>query len=828
MIMQEKKIHFSFTPSLMDAESLEALFVQREDLAARIVDLTRDSALTAAKYHFLLVGPRGIGKTHAVSLIYHRVKALPDIREKLLIAWLREDIWGVSSFLDLLIQILQAICKEDGDEALRVRTEEIFQHAPKQAERVAADLLNEYVGTRTLLLIVENLDALFTGLGDAGQKRLRAYLQENPFCTILATSPSLFNGVSLQTSPFYGFFTTHHLQEFDFDHAHDFLTRIAAYRKDTKLTSFLRTPQGRARVRAVHHLAGGNPRVYTIFAQFLNRASLERLVGPFMRAMDDLTPYYQSRMTLLSAQQRKIIELLCERRGAITVKEIAQRCFITHQTASGQLKQLREMRYVSATPIGRESYYELSEPLMRICLDVKKHRGEPLRLFVEFLRCWYTKPELERLLEAIPVDAQLESQYIKQALMMSKEGASTDPRISSCRKDLERHKEAGQYDKALKVVDELEAAEGETPQNLIARGRLLFKLKRYQEALQAYSQVVTLDATQQDGWCGVGINFLYLKQHEDALNAFDRAIELGEDSPEIWGLRGTCQQKLDRREDAMQSFKRLIELDPKDAGGWDCLGCSFFSLQRFEEAVEAFAELHKLGKRNERSLLLQHLSLFGADKIQNTIDFGNEHEAILSKHIPYLGTQALALSLLGRDVEALSYWQRAIDLGDSSAFVYLGKTGSLIALKLWGDVDTSLKKALDDCMEIKSLKQLHTAQLVEKIFTTKSTADFWQQGVRLLVSRFAEHKALSALAAGLIRTIPMIMQKTVSDATAVLWRETWAQAASGSPEMELALRLLDTSVRYKAENDPRLLMELPVEERKILEEVIGSGDDPVR
>ncbi|MDQ2688214.1 MAG: ArsR family transcriptional regulator, partial [Armatimonadota bacterium] len=61
-----------FTPSLMPAEALEAIFVQRERLARRTVELVRDSVLTEAKSHTLFVGPRGIGKTHLVSLIYHR------------------------------------------------------------------------------------------------------------------------------------------------------------------------------------------------------------------------------------------------------------------------------------------------------------------------------------------------------------------------------------------------------------------------------------------------------------------------------------------------------------------------------------------------------------------------------------------------------------------------------------------------------------------------------------------------------------------------------------------------------------------------------------
>ncbi len=133
----------SFTPSFMKVEASEALFVQREELAQRLVQLIRESMLTDAKVHNLLIGPRGIGKTHIVALTPYRVQ-------------------------------------------------ELYSLFPKEAEHVGAELLKEYVGDRTLLILGEKWDDLFNGLGDKGPKRLLSYLQENPFCSILATAQRLF------------------------------------------------------------------------------------------------------------------------------------------------------------------------------------------------------------------------------------------------------------------------------------------------------------------------------------------------------------------------------------------------------------------------------------------------------------------------------------------------------------------------------------------------------------------------------------------------------------------------------------------------------------
>src|SRR5579862_3892481 len=109
--------------------------------------------------------------------------------------------------------------------------------------------------------------------------------------------------------------------------------------------------------------------------------------------LDDLTPYYQSRMKELPLQQRKIVSFLCKRRGAVPVKEIAEECRLSHQITAAQLHSLREKTFVRAEALGRESWYELCEPPMRLVFEIKESRGCPIRLIVDFLRRWYSRSE---------------------------------------------------------------------------------------------------------------------------------------------------------------------------------------------------------------------------------------------------------------------------------------------------------------------------------------------------------------------------------------------------------------------------------------------------
>jgi DNA-binding transcriptional ArsR family regulator len=411
---QEQSYLSYFTPSQMSAEMLEAILVKRQNLAARLVERTKQSVLTPTKHQTLLLGPRGMGKSYLVALVYHRVKALSELEDKIAIAYFAEEEWSITSLTDLLLVILKSLDREYG--GLQTRIDALYRLPIREIEGAASALVREFVGDRTLFLLVENLNEIFRGLGEQGQWAFRSFLSERPFVTILATNPSLFAGVTEHESAFYGFFQNIYLEELSVDEATELLEKVAHRRDDTALVNFLKTPTAKERVQAVHDLAGGHPRIYLFFAHLLTQETLDELVTPFMKLLDELTPYYQSRMQMLSPQQRKVIEFLCSARGAISVKEIAAQNLMTPQTASSQLDKLEEMAYVRKTPAGRESLYELREPLLRMVIEVKRGRGEPVRLIVDFLRRWYNRRERQARLAFVSPKSPLTYTYLTASL----------------------------------------------------------------------------------------------------------------------------------------------------------------------------------------------------------------------------------------------------------------------------------------------------------------------------------------------------------------------------------------------------------------------------
>ena len=186
------------------------------------------------------------------------------------------------------------------------------------------------------------------------------------------------------------------------------------------------------------------------------------------------------------------------------------------------------MGYVRSIPVGRESRYELREPLMRMCVEVKKHRGQPVRLFVDFLRLWYTQAELEQRLERFALNSDFEREYVLQALRTG-DGESRSPLLESCWRDYRTHYEAEDFDQALKVAEEMVAIQG-TAVDWSHRGIALGELGRQEEALASFDKAVELlqpgeAKVSWHTWYNRGVALGDLNRYEEALISYEKAVE---------------------------------------------------------------------------------------------------------------------------------------------------------------------------------------------------------------------------------------------------------------------------------------------------------------
>jgi hypothetical protein len=273
--MTETPFLSHFSPQWTRPEALEQILVQRESLLSDSVEKIRESIVTGNKHHLLFIGSRGAGKTHLITLIHHRLQQA-DLLDRARFAWLNEDEIA-TSFLKLLVLIYRSLSERYPDDFPASTIRALAGLDPLAAEDKLGQSLLRDLGNLTLVVLMENLDSLFRTLPESELLRWRAFVQNHPVFATIGTAQALFAGVSERTEPFFGFFDTRHLEPLSVEDARLLLKNIARLQGKTELLEFLETPTGKARVAAIHDLAGGNPRLYLIFSEFLNRTSLNEL-----------------------------------------------------------------------------------------------------------------------------------------------------------------------------------------------------------------------------------------------------------------------------------------------------------------------------------------------------------------------------------------------------------------------------------------------------------------------------------------------------------------------------------------------------------------------
>ncbi len=435
----------AFVPERCDPELLEQILVGREELLDDAVARIADGLDGGSKHNLLYVGPSGIGKTMFQSLVAHRLHESKRLGARLCLARLNEAEVS-TSFLDFLLRVYRALRSSYAESFQGSRLESLHGLAEEQAQPVLEEALLKGLAGRLLVVQIEDLEGNFKALGSKGQNRLRAFLQERATTTLLATTPRLFEGISSREAPFFGFFQVEHLQPLSLEQTREFMDRLAHIRHNEPLLRSVQNESSQATLATLHHLCGGMPRSLLLCAA--TASSFEEARPLFSFCVNALTPYYRERLADLAFQKRRILALLARAEAPVPVKHLARELFMTHQTATALLKTLREAAWVESSARGRESLYELADPMMRYALGLVDEREEHMDSTLDFLQAWFRSDPAPAIVTDVWQDQRPEE------VLAAIASSSSDPSqwASACRQILsraERHAGLGSLGKAL-------------------------------------------------------------------------------------------------------------------------------------------------------------------------------------------------------------------------------------------------------------------------------------------------------------------------------------------------------------------------------------------
>ncbi len=391
---------YLFNAKIEDPEKLEQMLVGREQIVNVLVEAQLKHSKNGLPPQFLVVGPRGSGKTHMLRVIYERLLRNGDYIAMHDIAYMVEDETGIGSYFDLLQRILEAIKRWSNDAQktnyIIEQIDKLKDTQPKEWTRSTENILISLLNNKSLLILIENFDAIMRGMDKKYAvmelSRLRDFIQQHNQLSFIATSQSLIHSLSDNQNPLYGFFNIIQLKRLTLEESFDYIKKIALSENNEELVQFLETPDGKGHLEAIHQFTKGNHRLLLVFFDFLRAEFRSNLSDIFLKSIDELKPYYDSFLKSLSPQQQKIVQYLSLQRNPQKGADIGRNCFLDKSTVSKQLSELQRLGFINpVNEKGRDKYYEISEPLLRLCVEIGEDRNGIIKLFVNFLGQLYSK-----------------------------------------------------------------------------------------------------------------------------------------------------------------------------------------------------------------------------------------------------------------------------------------------------------------------------------------------------------------------------------------------------------------------------------------------------
>jgi len=516
----------------------------------------------------------------------------------------------------------------------------------------------------------------------------------------------------------------------------------------------------------MHHLAGGNHRMYVMLSEYLTKDSLDDLVESFEQLVDELTPYFQERMRSVPPQQAKLIQCLANSEGAKTVKEIAEETFIAERNCSKQLGNLRQSGYVISSKRGKESYYELAEPLMRLCLEVKNQRGRPLKLVAKFLKVWFPVSSLAASVKRSRENITRGDQYRLEAMTMSNDFEAAI-RNGLSREIMEMIHQ-GDFQGAKKLTEEMafvDAVEEKWLGSFVAS-----REGNCEDEIKLLTELISLPntSTLQRAKALLNRGLTYSQQGELELGIADYSTlvrmpeVLTDQRAEGLLLRGISYGQQEEPKLAIADFSALIQMPdaPADlrATAHFRIGTIQWNDGRYQQSEENFRA---------------SLNVDGVSSQVRTIRLFALPEPMIALH-----GMAVVIAAL----------HEAFETGDPQRDEYGGTPGNLLGMILQrGQTE-------------------------------------WQDYANALVPLFDQHGVGEKLGKGIVLSIGKLDEGDYSNTQLSLWNSAWQEAAQQCSELELPLRCLSAAtevLRMKTPTD-RPLFQLPLEIRGIVRDQLTS------
>jgi eukaryotic-like serine/threonine-protein kinase len=155
------------------------------------------------------------------------------------------------------------------------------------------------------------------------------------------------------------------------------------------------------------------------------------------------------------------------------------------------------------------------------------------------------------------------------------------------------------YPEALSSFNAALALRADHPQAMRLQAEALFHLGRFAEVVAAFNRYLEKGKPLESVYRGRGLARAELGRYPGAIEDFTKALEMGPTSA-VQAYRGWMHLGVDAPKLALRDFELAIELDPKNGDAYSGRGMIHASQGRYREATRDAAEAMRLGPPSPR------------------------------------------------------------------------------------------------------------------------------------------------------------------------------------------------------------------------------------
>jgi tetratricopeptide (TPR) repeat protein len=222
------------------------------------------------------------------------------------------------------------------------------------------------------------------------------------------------------------------------------------------------------------------------------------------------------------------------------------------------------------------------------------------------------------------------------------------------------HFQRGEFSEAVRQIDDALKIDPNVADAHNNRGNALRRLKRPEQALEAYDRAVALKPDDAPTFNNRGTVFKELELFDEALADLDQAITLRPDFAEAFNNRGNVYKELERFDEALSDFDRAIALRADNPDAFNNRGVALKELERFEAALADFDKAISLKPDHAEAHYNHGTTLMELRRFDEALaDFGKAI-ALRRDYAQAYYNRGTAFLALARLDEALADFERAI------------------------------------------------------------------------------------------------------------------------------------------------------------------------